>query len=297
MNNFDKHDLPAFLQGSLDEKKNEYFRLELRKYGVRNKMMKEEKMMNRQSKHDSLVHIEDEKLAAFSRSYLEGGETERVQSHVKTCPDCMDKLIEIEKNFVELDSMQLQPTPEFLLAQGKNLQPGLPKGVNSVKDYLNSLIGRIKSRFAPPKVWRLAPLVVAAVALVLLLLNLPTSPVKNISMGDRLVITEMGPLGFVGEKEVRDYKGMNVSLSEDGKNLIFSWPEIEGAEYYEIFLIGEDGKEMRITPIEGVQDTSFEYEKEGVEVGKEFVWELRGKMGGDRSFEGKSKFLLTIIFN
>ena len=137
--------------------------------------------------------------------------------------------------------------------------------------------------------WRIAvPLV--AVAVVLIFFLLPISPIKNISLGNRLVISESGLLGFIGEENVIKYKGMHVNLSEDKKHLVFTWPELKKAEFYHVYLI-DNSERQRITPVLGITENRFMYQADNIRTNTQYQWEIAGKLIDGRSFKARSSFI------
>lgn len=250
------------------------------------------------------THIDDQTLAGFVQGCLDSVEEMSVKRHLRACTPCLERMAQIQDSMAELEKMQFEATPTELMDQAKHLQPTpanlmaaakrleVPES-SSVFAVLKQIPQRIKNWFDISLDWRLGAAVGLAAATVLFIIFKVTSPaVKNISLGDRLVITDMGALGFATQQEVIDYPGMSVALSEDENSLVFTWPAVRDAVFYEIHLVPAGGTEKRLTPFAGVRGTRFLLAKREVEADTQYTWKLSGKLKDGRAFLAQAQFVL-----
>jgi len=259
-------------------------------------------------------HIDDERLGLFLSIGLDSNEAEMLKAHVRECSACFLRMARVQKALHAYASQPFAQAPADLVAEAKQLVAPPVELVTKAKQLagrqatgVGQLIEhaweKVKDGFAQfpifdpgeVKAWFNAHPVlgsipaVAVAAVVLLLLLLPKPPVKNFSLDNQLVISTSGPFGFVSETETVKYEGMDVRLSEDGNHLIFTWPEIRNASFYEITLIAGEEK-SKITPRGGLLETSYSFPKQNVTAGVEYVWELSGKMTDGRWFVARAGF-------
>jgi len=252
-------------------------------------------------------HPGDETMAAFVENSLNKKDREHIQKHLQECPECFENLACLRKSIKELEIIKFQPTPEELIAKAKELAikpEGFSRKVYSwiierLSEWSEKAVN-IENAVSSLFRWKIAipTFAVAAVAIMMILILQPSPPIKNYSMGNQLIISEMGLLGFVGEREVLEYSGMKVFLSEDEENIIFTWPAIAGAKFYHIDLIINE-KRQRITPTLGIQDTSFSYPAQDIKLNTRYAWEILGKLEGcpegtpigGRNFQAKAGFV------
>lgn len=247
------------------------------------------------------AHVDDETLGAFCETRLAADEAESVRSHLRACNDCFLRMAALSKTFAERERLEMPPTPADFVAKAKQLLPAPEEVVAEAKHLpiaapagigqaIAELWKKIKQWLEPVPAWGYGLAGVAA-AVILFILFLPGSPVENFSLGNRLVIFDNGPLGFVNEGETIEYPGMSVVLSEDGEQLIFTWPKIPEALFYEITLI-EAGQRRTITPLGGALENTFAFPKREVKPGVRYVWELSGKRKDQKNFMAKAGFAL-----
>ena len=251
---------------------------------------------------DRGAHLDDETIAAFVEDSVDTEMREQVQEHLQKCLRCFESVARLRKSLAERETQTFLSTPEEFLREAKRLAvrpegalaDALRRTVQKVPEMISSA-SVLKQRL--PRIgeialgWRIAiPTVTlaAAVLLVLVLRHMPT--IQNYAMGDRLVISEMGPLGFAGKQEVRKYKGMRVLLREDEGKLIFTWPEVAGAEFYHVALI-LNGKDQRVTPPQGAKETTFAYPLPDMKMNTRYIWQISGKLSDGRSFRARAGFV------
>jgi hypothetical protein len=260
-------------------------------------------------------HVDDERLGLFLSIGLEPHEEKTIKAHVRECSACFLRMARMQKVLHAYASQPLAQTPADLVAEAKQLVAPPVELVAKAKQLagrqatgVGQLIKhaweKIKDRFAQLPIFDFGEVrawlgehpvlgsipAVAVAAVVLWLLLLPKSPVENFSLDNQLLISTSGPFGFVSETETVKYEGMAVSLSQDGNNLIFSWPEIPNVSFYEITLVAGEAKN-KITPHGGVLETSHSLPKQKVTAGVEYFWELSGKLKDGRRFVAKAKFV------
>ncbi len=247
------------------------------------------------------AHVDDETLGAFLETRLAAEEAESVRSHLRACNGCILRMAALSKAFAEREKLemprtpaefvakakQLLPAPEEVVAEAKHLSIAPPAGIGQA---IAELWKKIKQWLEPVPAWGYGLAGVAA-AVILFMLFLPESPVENFSLGNRLVIFDNGPLGFVNEGKTMEYQGMSVALSEEGEQLIFTWPKIPEALFYEITLI-EDGQRRTITPLGGALENTFAFPAREVKPGVRYVWELSGRRKDQKNFMAKAGFML-----
>jgi len=250
-------------------------------------------------------HIKDETMAAFVGESLAAKKQSQVQRHLQDCHHCFENMARLRKSLTVRETLEFIPTPEEFIEEAKLLavkQEGFLKiAYKKVNAKIATLIPS-KSTWEEAFVgiwnvasalfrWRVAIPALATVTIaVFIAIMWPFgSPIKNYSMGNQLIISEIGPLGFVGEREVMEYKDMKVKLSDDRKNLIFSWQEVAGAKFYHINLI-VDSEKQGITPLMGIQGTSFSYPLQGIMLNTKYTWEISGKLEDGRSFRARASF-------
>lgn len=244
--------------------------------------------------------INDTTMSAFVEGTLDVRKRKRVQKHLQTCTECFENVARLRKSLAEREKLEFAPTPSEWAAEAKTLVV-LKKGfLERVYDKLKSMvptksfwagvINSIENILFGSRRWKVVTPVIIVAAVVLIFVFRPTSPIKNYSMGNQLIISETGPLGFVGEREVVKFEGMKVALSEDGKKLIFSWHDVEGAEFYHVYLI-LNGKKLRITPTLGINETSFSCQVQDIKLNIKYRWEITGKLEDGRGFEAKAGFV------
>jgi hypothetical protein len=247
------------------------------------------------------AHVDDETLGAFLETRLAADEAESVRSHLRACNDCFLRMAALSKAFAEKERLEMPPTPADFVAKAKQLLPAPEEVVAEAKDLpvappagigqaIAELWKKIKHWLEPVPAWGYGLAGVAA-AVILFMLFLPGPPVENFSLGNRLVIFDNGPLGFVNEGETVEYSGMSVALSEEGEQLIFTWPEVPEALFYEITLI-EAGQRRTITPLGGALENTFAFPTREVKPGARYVWELSGRRKDKKNFMAKAGFAL-----
>ncbi|MGH7595313.1 MAG: hypothetical protein ACREOI_03130 [bacterium] len=260
-------------------------------------------------------HIDDERLGLFLSIGLDSNEAEMLKAHMRECSVCFLRMARMQKVLHAYASQplaqapadlvgkakQLVVPPVELVAKAKQLAGRQATGVGQlikhawekVKDGFAQLpsfdLGEVKAWLGAHPVLGSIP-AIAVAAVVLLLLLLPKPPVKNFSLDYQLVISTSGPFGFVSETETVKYEGMAVGLSQDRNHLIFTWPEIPNASFYEIALIAGEEK-SKITPHGGLLETSYAFPKQKVTAGVEYIWELSGKLTDGRWFVTRAKFV------
>lgn len=248
------------------------------------------------------AHVDDETLGAFLETSLRADEAESVQSHLRACTDCFLRMAALSKTFAEREKLEMPPTPADFVAKAKQLLPAPEEVVAEAKHLpvapaagigraIAKLWKKIKQWLEPVPAWGYGLAGVAA-AVILFMLFLPGSPVENFSLGNRLMIFDNGPLGFVNEGETVEYQGMSVALSEEGEQFIFTWPEIPEALFYEIALI-EAGQRRTITPLGGAVENTFAFPTREVKPGVRYVWELSGRRKDQKNFMTKAGFALN----
>ncbi|MBN2010929.1 hypothetical protein JW960_16390 [candidate division KSB1 bacterium] len=241
-------------------------------------------------------HPDEEILVAYIESTLRTGNSEMVRKHVATCDDCFLRLAVLKKNMNKENVTPPEKTPPELIRQAKDLVPVeeirdtrkaiTDKSSSSIKSILQH---KIRNLFAPVPRWGYA--VVFGLVVLCVILVFRTPAVKNISMGDQLVVSSAGPLGFVDGHETRPFTGMRVALSDDQKNIIFTWPDVPAALYYDIILsYGESTR--RLTPLPGINTTSFIVSRNDIEMAQYYIWAIQGKLQNGDYFEAKAKFLI-----
>lgn len=249
------------------------------------------------------AHVDEETLGAFCETRLAAKEAESVRSHLRACTDCFLRMAALSKAFAERERLEMPPTPADFVAKAKQLLPAPEEVIAEAKHLavaplagigqaIARLWKKIKQWLEPIPAWGYG-LAGVAVAVILFMLFLPGSPVENFSLGNRLVIFDNGPLGFVNEGETAEYSGMSVALSEDGEQLIFTWPEIPEALFYEITLI-EAGQRKTITPLGGALENTFALPTREVKPGVRYVWELSGRRKDQKNFVAKAGFVLNL---
>ena len=254
-----------------------------------------------QNEASASFHPNDETLGFFLHNALDNGTQASVKSHLQACPACFRRMARLQKAFNERDSIRFERTPENFVEKARQLMPTPATLVEEAKQLaaprsarhqpsLLDFVEQLKSWVAPIPGWGYGLAGATAVAVILFLL-LPAEPVENFSLDEQLVITTLGPMGFAGEREVVAYSGMSVRLSEDGEQLVFSWPAIAHAEFYEVTLILDEEK-RRITPLGGIADTSCALPKLELQAGVRYQWELSGRMKDRRVFAAKAGFVM-----
>jgi hypothetical protein len=266
-------------------------------------------------------HVDDMTLGVFLEIGLAPEDEALLKAHLRACAECFLRMATLQKAIHERASLrfeptpvgliekakQLLPTPEAFVAEAKQLPAPQPAGIRQsvtnalgkLKDWLIEFPDRV---FAGLRDWLEAHLVLghripiamlpagALAVVVLLVLLWPKAAVENFALDSQLIISAPGPLGFVSESEVVKYKGMSVGLSEDGAHLIFKWPAVPNASFYEITLI-TNGEKRKITPLGGVSATNYALPKQEAKVKVEYVWELSGKLQDERGFVARAGFV------
>ncbi len=250
-----------------------------------------------------IKHISDESLAAFINDDLTGQEKEKVKQHLQKCTECFEHLALLRKLVFDTEKTELPEVPIEVMQKANKIQT---KSQNNFGQFLNTKIDNIKqignsilifiensieyitnykaiSKFA----YTFASVLV--IGLIYLFVLNTTSPIENIAINDYLTISNDGPLGFVGDQEKIEYNGMEVRLSEDKQNLIFTWPKISNAQFYHIFLTND--KKQRITPLEGIHSNQFSYQIDNIEVNKKYIWEIIGQLENSKTFQAKAIFV------
>jgi len=233
-------------------------------------------------------HLDDETLAAFVENALEAKRRKRVQQHLRACSHCFEHMARLRKSLSERETMPRLSTPPDFVRKAKELVPADEVSVpiwQSMRDKIRSIrLPELEWR------WRLVIPAAAAVAMILVIFIFLNQPaIRNYAMGSQLRIAEIDPLGFVGESDSVMFKGMQVELSADEKNLIFTWPEVADAKFYHLDLIVNDEKQ-RLTPLQGIDATSFSYPLESIQLNTKYVWEISGKLEDGRSFQARAGF-------
>ena len=301
-------DLNAFFNERLpSEKKEAYLSILKNSKTLREQKKLEENMMK--AKHfyagnEEQIHFGDESLIAFLEKFMDFAEGESIKAHLRTCSPCFKRMTELKRSIREAGAKQFRPTPNPLIEQAKRLQPtpsalrDKAKEVYEVRPHtffnpVRRLLNKVETWFDFRIGWAYSTVTVLAVTGILIILLWPSHRVQNISLGSQLVISEMGPLGFIDRTEVREYKGMLVRLSKDERNIVFEWPEIEMAALFEIHLIRDQMEAKRITPFVGISNTDFSYPTQNMVHDVKFTWELSGKLTDGRVFRAKSQFVLN----
>jgi len=233
-------------------------------------------------------HLDDETLAAFVEKALETKRRERARQHLAACSHCFEQMARLRKSLSEREAMPRLSTPPDFVRKAKELVPADEVSV----PLRQRMWDKIRSIRLPELKWRWKLVIPAAAAVAMILvififLNQPA--IRNYAMGGQLRIAEIDPLGFVGESDSVTFKGMQVELSADEKNLIFTWPEVAGAKFYHLDLI-VNGEKQRLTPLQGIQTTSFSYPLKGIQLNTKYVWEISGKLEDGRSFQARAEF-------
>ena len=266
-------------------------------------------------------HVDDMTLGVFLEIGLAPDDEARLKTHLRACTECFLRMATLQKAIHERESLRFEPTPVDLIEKAKQLLPTPEAFVTEAKQLpapqpagiwqtVTNALGKLKDWFIefPDRViagisgWLDAHLVLghripiamlpagALAILVLLMLLWPQAAVENFALDSQLIISAPGPLGFVSESEVVKYKGMSVDLSKDGAHLIFKWPAVPNASFYEITLI-TNGEKRMITPLGGVSATNYYFPKHEIQVKLEYIWELSGKLQDERGFVARAKFV------
>ena len=251
-------------------------------------------------------HIKEETMAAFVGNSLNAKKQLKVQKHLQNCNECFENMARLRKSLTVQNTLEFMPTPEDFIKEAKLLavkQDGfMKKAFRKVSEKIAEMIPSkstweeafvgIWNAFSALLKWRVViPALATVTVAVLIAISWPLgSPIKNYSMGNQLIISETGPLGFVGEREVMEYKGMKVKLSDDGENIFFTWHKIAGAKFYHIDLI-VDSEKQRITSPVGITETKFTYSSEDIKFEHNYEWEISGKLEDGRGFQAKERFV------
>lgn len=246
------------------------------------------KMSRQEHFNGNASHIDEETLAAFVKNSLDGNERALVHKHLQQCPHCFVDMAMLRKSLTERGKIAFQPAPRRFIREAKALVAPVPTS----ESVWQKVWGKINTIPLPEFDWKYAILAPVGVAILIVLFNLfqPKQTLENYSTGDLLIISKIDPLGFVGESDSVAYKGMKVELSEDEKNIIFTWPEVAGAKFYHLDLI-VNGDRQRLTPPQGTQNVRFSYPLQQIQVKTKYVWEISGKLEDGRSFQARVSFI------
>ncbi len=282
-------------------RQNEALRRELAAHIAFRELMKRAEVTEAILENGSL-HTDDKTLGLFLSHRLAPKAEQRLQAHVQTCAECLVKMTEMQSAMKAFAPASSVSAPVELVAQAKQLRH-IPAKLTlaakvlphvqppPIRQYVRDFVEEIKLRLEPFPAWGygLAGVAVATVLLVILLR--PNTPVKNLPSNHQLVIFENGPLGFVTENEVIEYKGMSVKLSDEGGHLIFTWAAIPKALFYEISLLHGE-KKVTLAVIEGEEKNNFSFPRQNLPAGVEQGWELSGKLKDGRRFMARAGFVL-----
>jgi len=250
----------------------------------------ESEKMRKSKRHPvarGFIHIDDEILAAFVENNLNERERRDVQMHLQQCPRCFENMAVLRKSLNQREALTFLPTPPDFVRQAKKL-------ITSTTP--SESIWRKASRIAntiylPRGKWKYFIPSGIAVAILLVLFIASQGPViQNLSTGKYLTISKSYPLGFVGESEKIAYKNMWVKLSKDKENIIFSWPKVEGAKFYQIDLLVK-GDRHRITPLLGNYENSYSFPLREIELNVKYMWQISGKLEDGRKFQARASFV------
>jgi hypothetical protein len=246
-----------------------------------------------------MFHITDEKLAAFVNKNLSNKENEKIKQHLQKCTECFDFYVQMKRILSESKEAELQEVPAHIFEKAKDIpvksQSFYVMVAGPAKKLLDSILLLLKNSIEFLFINRVnLKLAYAFVSLIiigasLLFILKPVSPIENIILADVLTISSDGPLGFVGDMEKIEYTGMYVKISEDGNFIIFFWPEVQNAMFYQVFLTEKE--RQRITPPEGIQSTQFSYQIKNIDINTKYIWEILGKLKDGRIFQAKAIFI------
>jgi len=250
------------------------------------------------------THPSPETLAAFLTDNLSQPERNAVQEHLQKCPACAANLMRVNTALDTEESLPLPATPPDLLDLALEQKSVAVNWAGKLKQFmvtLNQIIvetprRKMKSWFTPFRPWKVVlPVTVVALILVFILFKLPSSsPLQNDPLRSELIIKSgpSGPLGFVGQRTVMKYEGMHVSLSRDHQHLIFKWPAVPNTQFYDVNFILEDERQ-RLTPLTGIRETRFRYPIANIQLKKQYIWEISGKLADGRTFHARAAFVLS----
>lgn len=88
------------------------------------------------------------------------------------------------------------------------------------------------------------------------------------------------------------FESMKVMKGKDHENLIFVWSNIKEIKFYNIDLIIQNNKQ-RITPVKGIQDTSFAYPVKELKSNTPSIWELSGELTNGENFKVNKQFKIN----
>ena len=107
--------------------------------------------------------------------------------------------------------------------------------------------------------------------------------------GDTLQIAEgedQYPSGKFNEQLSRSMKAM---IDHDAHTVSFSWSSVKGVSRYHIYLIGKQ-EILKITPVEGIQETQFRFQYKDVDPEGFSTWRLVAKLASGVWIFGENKF-------
>ena len=300
----------AFVKGGLSAKRKKALRRQLMEHAIFEKMM-QMSMPEMVSEKAEGSHLDEETLGGFLENRLSPDKREDVKLHLRTCMECFVKMAKLQRKLQEEKKLQYAQAPSEFIEKAKQLVAipvvdeteiaSSPRSesasrwqrlVNKTREIWPEIVSNFDRIGAWPKrhpVWSAASAGLALATIILFTLLLPKPAVENF-VENRLVIMDDGPLGFTTGREVREYEGMSVRLSEDGENLIFQWAGIPEAISFDVLLTG-GGKTQKLPFSKVVKGASFSLSKKEVELDLKYTWELRGKLKDGRSFAAKAGFV------
>jgi len=86
-------------------------------------------------------------------------------------------------------------------------------------------------------------------------------------------------------------KSMHIRKSGDDENIIFIWSSIKNVDHYYIDLIYREYRK-RITPLDGIKDTSFTYPLKKLNTNVKYFWELSGILIKGDTIKVQKEFIL-----
>lgn len=230
-------------------------------------------------------HIDNETTIALMTGSLSQKRKDKVQAHLENCSTCFREVSAYYKSLNEFVQISFAPTPQPLIEKALKLYEPIPKPATKKMEFRTWF----KELIQPIPAWGYAVSFVS-IAILLVFFLRPTPVIQNNLSETRLVIFENAPLGFVNEKQSTPFSGMSAQLSEDGQHIIFQWPAVESTEFYQVDLI--DGEDIqRITPVSGIQESNYSYPAENIVIGKNYNWQITGKLTDGRDFQAKASFI------